>query len=359
MGFLEASHHPSLVAASFIVALAAGFTGLTLTRDLSSKTLGQRKLAIAMAAIALGGGIWSMHFVAMLGLQLPILFYYDSALTLASALLAVLMVGTALILLHFLERTPLVITISGGIVGLGVLSMHYLGMAGLELCQAVYTPWGLGFVTMVAVVLCIAAFWVAYGQLSRWNILLGTLCFATAVFTVHFTAVGGTNFVTVPSFDEVGPVISNEVLALAVIMSSFVIFGAFLWVGIAFLVPQTTPAHDLIVSPRPLRIPCEKDGRTLFIDPADIAFLRAEGHYTQVYTHLAHHFCIWSMTEATKRLKSQGFLKVHRSYLVNPAHVQQFERLKDNGLCRFDIPDLPPVPVSRANLKVIRAALGV
>ncbi len=51
-----------------------------------------RKLSVSLAAVALGGGIWSMHFVAMLGLQLPIPIYYDAMIMLGSALVAILMV---------------------------------------------------------------------------------------------------------------------------------------------------------------------------------------------------------------------------------------------------------------------------
>jgi len=102
MTTLEFSHNSGLVVVSFLIALVAGFTGLTLTKDLSQKSFSQRKIAVSLASVALGGGIWSMHFVAMLGLQMPVLFYYDAAITLASALLAILIVGVALGLLHFL-----------------------------------------------------------------------------------------------------------------------------------------------------------------------------------------------------------------------------------------------------------------
>lgn len=382
MNYIDISHNFGLVMASFVVALVAGFTGLTLTKDLSQKTIGQRKFAIALASVALGGGIWSMHFVAMLGLQMPVLFYYDSAVTLASALMAILIVGAALILLHFTDRTPAIVTIAGGLVALGVLAMHYLGMAGLQLCRAVYTWPGLLIAASSAFVLCILAFWAAYGARSNRNILLGTLCFGLAVFAVHFVAIAGTRFVQTPSFNELGPVMSNEVLALGVIFSSFVIFGAFLWVSVTFLVPsgagmagpsatpQTRPLDlnkdtggrdgDTPTFPgKPMRIPCEKDGNTMFIDAESVAFIRAEGHYTQIYTADAKHFCVWPITEAAKRLTPYGFLKVHRSYLLNPSHVLNFERLKDTGLCRFAAANLPPVPISRSHLKEVRDVLGV
>ena len=135
MTTLEFSHNSGLVVVSFLIALVAGFTGLTLTKDLSQKSFSQRKIAVSLASVALGGGIWSMHFVAMLGLQMPVLFYYDAAITLASALLAILIVGVALGLLHFFERRPKILFLSGSLVGFGILTMHYLGMAGLQLCR--------------------------------------------------------------------------------------------------------------------------------------------------------------------------------------------------------------------------------
>lgn len=373
MEFLDVSHNTALVFASMLIALVAGFTGLTLSKDLAKQSVLRRKGSIAMSAIALGGGIWSMHFVAMLGIQMPILFYYDAAITLASALLAILIVGTALLLLHFRERTPVTLSVAGAIVGCGILGMHYVGMAGLQFCRAVYTPFGLLLAGVSAVGLCIVAFWIAYGRRNDRNILLGTLCFGAAVSAVHFAAMAGTKFVAVPTLHEFGPVMSNETLAMGVILSSFVIFGAFLWMGVTFFAPtvsvdareptHTPPAEPITTETQPapaaIRIPCERNSVTQLLDPAHVAFVRAEGHYTNVYTQDAKHFCSWPITEAIARLEAAGFIKTHRSYLVNPTLVNHFERLKDTGVCRFASPDLPPVPVSRSHLKVVRDALGL
>ncbi|WP_372570695.1 MHYT domain-containing protein [Ruegeria jejuensis] len=365
MEFLSFTHSGFLIAMSFVVALVAGFTGLSLTRDLSKKPMFQKKASIALAAIALGGGIWAMHFVAMLGLQLPILFYYDAAITLVSALSAILLVGAALILVHFAERTSTVITLAGGIVGVGILVMHYIGMAGLELCRAIYTPWGVVFSSIVAIGMCILAFWIAYGHRTNRNIVLGTLCFAIAVCSVHFLAMAGTKFVAEPSPAEFGPLMSNETLALGVIFFSFVIFGACLWVSVTYLVAPThgQAANPVKPSPEPepaaqLQIPCERDGGKVFIWASDVLFVRADGHYTQIYTVDERLFCVWSVTEASKRLLPVGFLQTHRSYLVNPGRVARFERTKDKGRCIFDGADLPPAPVSRSKLKAIQDALA-
>ena len=363
MEVLPFSHSGFLVVMACVVAVVAGFTGLSLTRDLNAKPLFEKKVSVALASVALGGGIWSMHFIAMLGLKLPVLFYYDAAITLVSALTAILIVGAALILLHFTERTPVIITVAGGVFGIGILVMHYVGMAGLELCQAVYTPLGVLASSVVAIGLCVLAIWVAYGQRTNRNILLGTLFFAGAVCSVHFLAMAGTGFVAVPATLEFGPRLSNETLALGVIFFSFVIFGACLWVSVTYLVGGAKPS-----SAAPLRqkekltshqkIPCERDGGKVFVAPSDVLFLRADGHYTQVYTRNEKLFCVWPITEASKRLLPEGFLQTHRSYLVNPAHVERFERNKDKGRCIFPGTDFPPAPVSRSKLKAIQDVLA-
>lgn len=369
MEFLSVNHSGFLIAMSCIVALVAGFTGLSLTKNLSAKPMFQKKASIALASVALGGGVWAMHFVAMLGLKLPILFYYDAAITLVSALSAILLVGAALILLHFAQRTPRSIVAAGGIVGVGVLVMHYIGMAGLELCRAVYTPSGVLLSSVAAIGLCILAFWMAYGQRTNRNIVLGTICFSVAVCSVHFLAMAGSSFVAEPHSSDFGPSMSNETLALGVIFFSFVIFGACLWTSVTYLVPSDRAAGSAPAPPVPARaddpqvvsgvqIPCERNGRKIFIRPQDVLFVRADGHYTQIYTRTERLFCAWPVTEALDRLLPTGFLQTHRSYLVNPAHVARFERTKDSGRCLFGADDLPPAPVSRSKLKGIQDALA-
>ena len=365
---LDYSHNPWLVAASLAVALMAGFTGLYLTHGASKLDDQRRKFIVALAAIILGGGIWSMHFVAMLGLQLPILFYYDALVTLISALVAILMVGLALLLLHFRPRTPGTIVSAGVIVGLGIVVMHYVGMAGMELCRPVYTGLDVALSTLASVALSVLAIWVAYDNRTQRNILLGTVCFGFAVFSMHFVATGLTDFIASDSAGGAGPALNNQVLAMGVTVSVFLICGAFLLTGITFIgaEPAVTPPQSPEPAPEPepaaLRagVPYEREGQTFFAEPTRIAAIRAEGHYTVLYMDTEKLFCPWSITEAETRLQTDGFLRVHRSYLVNPKHVSGFERHKDNGTCYFDGVDaLSKVPVSRSRLSDIRTALGL
>ncbi|WP_170334896.1 MHYT domain-containing protein [Ruegeria arenilitoris] len=359
---LDYSHNAWLVAASLAVALMAGFTGLYLTHGASRLDSQRRKFVVALAAVILGGGIWSMHFVAMLGLQLPILFYYDALITLISALVAILMVGLALLLLHFRPRTPQTMIGSGVIVGLGIVVMHYIGMAGMQLCRPVYSVLDVALATLASVILSVAAIWVAYGNRTQRNILLGTVCFGLAVFTMHFVATGLTDFVAIDTAGGAGPALDNQVLAMGVTVSVFLICGAFLLTGISFIEPKEKLVPENTLEPTTLRagVPFEREGQTYFTEPASIAAIRAEGHYTVLYMGAEKLFCPWSITEAENRLKPDGFLRAHRSYLVNPKHVSSFERHKDNGTCYFDGVDaLAKVPVSRSRLTDIREALGL
>ncbi|MDJ0628957.1 MAG: MHYT domain-containing protein [Rhodobacter sp.] len=371
MELLEFSHNPWLVAASIAVSLMAGFTGFSLTRGASEFEPARRKVVVVMAAIALGGGIWSMHFVAMLGLQMPVLYFYDALVTLISALIAILMVGLALLVLHFLPRTDLSLFAAGAIIGLGIVIMHFVGMLGMRLCRPVNSPADYAVSATVAILLSALAIRVAYTARDNRNILLGTVCFGVAVATVHFFAIAQTGFVKADATSAVGSTLSNQTLALGVTVAAFLICGGFLLTAVTFFEKTRSseqgqpddmapPTAGQVNAPVAAGIPFERDGRTHFADRAQVAAVRAEGHYTLLYVGDEKLFCPWSITEADQRLTPSGFVRVHRSYLVNPAHVSSFERLKDNGVLYFEsVLAVTKVPVSRSRLATVREALGL
>jgi len=373
---LDYSHDPLLVIASLAVALMAGFTGLTLTRGASGLSPGRRQAVVAMSAFALGGGIWSMHFVAMLGLELPILFYYDPLITLISALIAILIVGLALLLMHFGRRTRLRIVLAGVLVGLGIPAMHYTGMSGMALCRPVYSAGGIAAAVGLSVTLAIAAFWMAYARRDIRSIVFGTLGFGVAVFAVHFTAMAGTQFAIVEQAGTAGPRISNDTLAFGVTLAAFLISGAFLMTGasvaaseegqpgadISALAATGTQAPQVVppTASADARIPYEKDGRIHFVEARKVAAIRAEGHYTVVYFGAQRALSPWSMSEIERRLPGTGMIRTHRSYIVNPLHVSGFERKKDTGVVFFEGDwAITRAPVSRSRLTEVRTLFGI
>jgi diguanylate cyclase len=120
-----------LVGFSIAISFMSTFTGLILTRNLSAQPPAQKQVRIIMAAIALGGGIWSMHFVAMLSMRFGIPVFYEAIETVGSALIAILLAGSALLILHFGRRTRVSIAVSGTILGLGIVGMHFVGLSAI------------------------------------------------------------------------------------------------------------------------------------------------------------------------------------------------------------------------------------
>ncbi|MBE9552839.1 MAG: hypothetical protein IMF05_05170 [Proteobacteria bacterium] len=113
------------------MAVLASFTGLRIASGLRALAPPARKREIAKAAIALGGGIWAMHFIAMLSMRISHELTYAALPTLGSVLVAILITGVALLILHGSERTTRKIGLAGVLMGLGIVSMHYLGMAAI------------------------------------------------------------------------------------------------------------------------------------------------------------------------------------------------------------------------------------
>ena len=81
------SHNLFLVFASIAISLLAAFTGLAITNNIARLPEYKRKTLVIMSSFILGGGFWSMHFVAMLAHEFAVPVYYDSLQTLGSALI--------------------------------------------------------------------------------------------------------------------------------------------------------------------------------------------------------------------------------------------------------------------------------
>ncbi len=246
---LDYGYNAGLVLASIAISTMAAFTGLWLTRGLSAAGPAQRQLRIAMAAVALGDGIWSMHFTAMLAVTLPVPVTYDLLSTIASALIAILLSGLALLILHFGRRTPAHVLVAGAVLGLGIVVMHYTGMSAMQLCQPSYSGFSIVGAALIAPLMGIAAVWKAYGRRSRRNMLLGTLLLGSTVVVVHFTAMAGTGFYQIAGQTGLSPMLDNQDLALVVLLSAFVICSAFLLTGATFLTSATEGEAPAVPAP--------------------------------------------------------------------------------------------------------------
>ncbi|MEM7428043.1 MAG: MHYT domain-containing protein [Pseudomonadota bacterium] len=365
---LVVSYDWVLVGASVVVAILASFTGLRLASGLRVLAPAARKPQIAKAAIALGGGIWSMHFIGMLAVRLPVAIEYDALATLGSALVAILITGIGLGLLHFGERTERRIVYAGIAMGLGIVLMHYIGMSAIRgNCVVSYSTAGIFLASAVGILASIGALWLAYKKRSLRDIALGAVVQGLSISAMHYTGMIYTRFS--PSAELVvlpEPILSSGVMALLVAVAAFLICGFFLLTAIPGDAAETTEdaeAADLEASDgealEPLRkLPYESNNATHFLPVDDIRAIRAEGHYTRLFDGSGEYFCPLSISVIESRLDNPNFLKTHRSHLVNMAHVSGIQKVGDKAACLLDDEASSQIPVSRARVRDVRRALG-
>ncbi|MCH8505481.1 MAG: hypothetical protein LAT50_14295, partial [Ectothiorhodospiraceae bacterium] len=191
---LDYTHTPGLVFLSIIVASAAGYVALVMAERVGDSDRSGRELWRWVGAACLGGGIWSMHFIAMLSFQVPLALHYGTALTVLSLAVAVL---ASYLVIHALGRRRLryrqyaVASVSAG---LGIASMHYLGMAAIR-SEAVqfYDPVLFALSIFIAIAVSLAA--LVLGSFFRgrtgyrylWLRLLASLVMGSAIVSMHFT----------------------------------------------------------------------------------------------------------------------------------------------------------------------------
>ena len=187
------AHDTTLVALSVLIATIASYTAL----DLASRMLASAGWAhwawLGAAAVAMGGGIWSMHFVAMLAFSLPGLeASYDLGLTLLSLALPVVVTAFGFVVAHRNEGSLLAIAASGLVMGLGIAAMHYSGMAAMRLpADLRHEHFWVAISILVAIGAAIAALWLASKRTGHVQKLGAATVMGLAVSGMHYAAMKG------------------------------------------------------------------------------------------------------------------------------------------------------------------------
>jgi NO-binding membrane sensor protein with MHYT domain len=178
-------------ALAYLVSCVGCFVGLRCTtRARASAGVGRARW-LAMAALAIGAtGIWTMHFIAMLGFTIPgQQIRYNVPITILSMLIAVLVVGIGIFIVGFSRPGAWPPLLAGGaIIGVGVASMHYLGMAAIRVPDSLdYNPVLVAASVVIAVIAGTAALWAALRLDSLWSAIVASLIMGVAVSSMHYT----------------------------------------------------------------------------------------------------------------------------------------------------------------------------
>jgi NO-binding membrane sensor protein with MHYT domain len=388
-------HDPYLVALSVAIASLGGYTGFALAARIRNSPGVSNRVLLAGAAAFLAVGIWTMHFVGMLAAPLPPDTVYLVLPTIISFLICALVVGISLFFVSIGEPSLRRVVSSAVLLGVGIASMHYVGIHGLAGSFAiVHDPAMVLLSILVAIVTAYGGLRAFLAQQEGVRLIVSSIVFGVAVSGMHYTAMLGMHFepLTGAAHHHAGGGLaaSQQILSIIVAVLCFVIAAGFLLslvpdarrqapvmaepvsppVAPATIEPVVAPAS----APRPMaplgglgqpprapvpRLPVEGADGTHFIDTANVRSVRADAHYTRVHDGTRERMCPWSISEAEAQLDPSLFLRVHRSHIVAIPHVALVRKEGDGAVLELDGPSPHLVPVSRAKIAEVKARLGL
>lgn len=223
---LQGQYDLRLVALSCVIAVFASFASLNLAGRIRSSIGGVRLVWLGSAALALGGGIWSMHFVAMLAFSMPVSISYDFWWTFGSMVAAILAVGTGYALIAFGSLKPARLLLAGAVTGAGVVVMHYTGM-GAMLMQATTTYDAALYAASIAIAVTAAtvALWLSFKLEGMWMKLGASGVMGAAIAGMHFTGMAAASFTLCLTGDPTPAGIDARLLAVTIAGATFVILS--------------------------------------------------------------------------------------------------------------------------------------
>ncbi|MEU8249384.1 MHYT domain-containing protein [Nonomuraea sp. NPDC048916] len=231
-------------ALAYVMSCMGSMLGLRLTAQAHASRGGSRVRWLLGAAISIGGtGIWTMHFVAMMGFAVEgTQIRYDVPLTAASVVVAVVVVGTGLFLVSYGGGRPLALLGGGVLTGLGVASMHYLGMYAMNLSAHVSYDRGIVAASVaIAVVAATVALWFAVRVKKPIWITGAALVMGVAVSGMHYT---GMHAMVVTPHAEPGVVPGADALDFLVPLMTVISLITLTMLLMVILAPSAKELHE-------------------------------------------------------------------------------------------------------------------
>lgn len=220
-----------LVGVSVLIAVLASYAALNIATRVANatSTLGLTSWAL-IGSLAMGTGVWAMHFIGMLALSIPCGVYYDPYTTLLSMIPGIIASGVALALIrNTSSRRPVVL--GSILLGLGIGTMHYTGMTAMRIPGFVGYDLRLFVISIiVAVLLAYVALTVKVHAKSAWSRdAMGAVIMGAAISGMHYTAMSASYFVRGESTNLPASVFSTDYLAFAV----FIVTGLMVLLAIS------------------------------------------------------------------------------------------------------------------------------
>jgi signal transduction histidine kinase len=238
-------HNLPLVFLAVLVCLISSYTALSLLARANRKSAGTpSNLWLIGATFVTGSGIWTTHFIAMLGFQPGIPMSYDFFWTVISALVAVIASGIGYFIANHLHRTA----IGGSIVGSAISAMHYIGMAAVRLPAQIH--WDISYViASLAIGIGLGAVSLKLAQLyPSWRgRFAATLILTTGICGMHFAGMASLSYKFDPAVVIPPQTISPVLFSVALTAVTMLIVGlGFIASLVDQYVAEINAAKDLL-----------------------------------------------------------------------------------------------------------------
>ncbi|WP_367899227.1 MHYT domain-containing protein [Leptospira sp. WS58.C1] len=232
---LTATYNPWLVVLSVLMAILASYIALQIVGQKVPESAPPitKYLISSAASLALGCGVWSMHFIGMLSFELCTTVQYDKSLTILSVAPSILASAIALSFVNRPKISGAELILGGLLVGSGIGAMHYTGMAAMQTSVFLrYDPWFFALSIVVAVVLAILSLWVRFGLESLqlrtfWPSFISACTMGSAISGMHYTGMAAARFIGEADTNLASQASDSTFLALAIslITIAFTLFA--------------------------------------------------------------------------------------------------------------------------------------
>jgi NO-binding membrane sensor protein with MHYT domain len=199
---LQAQYDIPIIVASYVVSVLGSFAALYHAQHMFRRDGSLYFSSAFGGAVALGGiGIWTMHFIGMIGYRLPMRVVYDGVLTVLSLVAAIVIAGIALVLAGGRGKFSVTGWLFGSLLAAaGVCVMHYMGMYAMNLrADMVLDMKIVGVSVAIAFTAAAAALWLAFHITRNSHRLAASLVMGLAVCAMHYTGMSAAQFICVQS----------------------------------------------------------------------------------------------------------------------------------------------------------------
>lgn len=205
---LPVSYSPGLVLLSLLIAIFTSSMAIRLAWVARQSTSRQdRWMLLLGSSVALGGGIWAMHFIGMLALHIHTHVSYGPWITGLSMLPGIAASAVAMSILMRQDIGRLQLLVGGVLVGAGIGTMHYSGMAAMQMAPSLhFDPVMFGLSILIAVVLAMLALWARFGMQRFLNLATGDVrldliagaIMGCAITGMHYMGMAAARFAAPP-----------------------------------------------------------------------------------------------------------------------------------------------------------------